>query len=190
MKKKLLFHLAKWKNVYFIRGFATRAICIFHFTRYNSYSWQKMNFLYLLDNPIQILCIVTFIGRCMSLFVFSSSWCNWKAMIYVCGFLGASSLLCLYSATLSVLYIAWTTKQVTEYVWPCFIRISKAILGLNESRRHMEMMGAKLCLFGHQPKNGLHTDFLWWRGIERLESGLLFWNDCFWDADTEIKWNN
>ena len=68
----------------------------------------------------------------MSLFVFSSSWCNWKAVIYVCGSYYASSLLCLYSATLSVLYI--TTKQATEYVWPCFIRIPEATLGLDRSR--------------------------------------------------------
>ena len=69
-------------------------------------------------------------------------------MLYVCGSFCASSLLCLYSVTLSALYI--TTKQATEYVWPCFIRIPEAILGLNGSRGQMEMMEAKLCLFGHQ----------------------------------------
>ena len=137
-------------------------------------------------------------------------------MIYVCVPFCASSLLCLYSVTLSVLYI--TTKQATEYVLPCFIRIPDAILGLNGSRGQMEMMEAKLCLCGHQAtnvsynrpqatKNGLHTDFLWWRGVERLQSGFFFgkllpfadfwcsflilylisWNDCFCDADTETK---
>ena len=59
-------------------------------------------------------------------------------MIYVCGPFCASSLLCLYSVTLSVLYI--TTKQATVYEWPCFIRILEAILGLNGSRGQMEMM--------------------------------------------------
>ena len=60
------------------------------------------------------------------------------------------------------------------------------------------MMEAKLCLFGHQAikvsysrpqatQNGLHTDFLWWRGVERLESSLISWNYCFCDADTETK---
>ena len=54
----------------------------------------------------------------------------------------------------------------------------------------METMAAKLCLFGHQATkvsysrpqgttNGLHTDFLWWRGVERLESGLISRNDFF-----------
>ena len=33
--------------------------------------------------------------------------------------------------------------------------------------------------------NALHTDFLWWGGVERLESGLISWNDCFRDTDTE-----
>ena len=33
--------------------------------------------------------------------------------------------------------------------------------------------------------NGLQTDFLWRRGVELLESGLISWNDCFCDADTE-----
>ena len=86
-------------------------------------------------------------------------------------------------------------------VWPRFIRIPEAILGLNGSWGQMEMMEAKLCLSGHQAtkvsysrpqatkkKNGLHTDFLWWRGVERLQSGLKSWNDCFRDADTETKW--
>ena len=36
-------------------------------------------------------------------------------------------------------------------------------------------------------KNGLHTEFLWWRGVEQLESGLVSWNDCFCDADSETK---
>ena len=70
--------------------------------------------------------LVAFIGRCISLFVFSSSLCNWKAMIFVCGSVCTSSLLCLYSVTLSVLYII--TNQATEHVWPCFIRIPEAIL--------------------------------------------------------------
>ena len=100
------------------------------------------------------------------------------------------------SHCLFVLYM--TTKQATEYVWPRFIRIPEAIVGLNRSRGQMEMMEAKLCLLGHQAtkmsysrlqatKNGLHTDFWWWRGVERLESGLISWNDCFCNADTETK---
>ena len=59
-------------------------------------------------------------------------------MIYVYGSICAFSLLCLYSVTLSVLYI--TTKQATVYVWPCFVRILEAISGLNGSRGQMEMM--------------------------------------------------
>ena len=105
----------------------------------------------------------------MSLFVFSSSWCNWKAGIYFCVSFSASSLLCLYSVTLPVLYI--TAKQATEYVWPCFIRIPEAILGLNGSRGQMEMMEAKLCRFGHQATKVLYSrpHFLWWRDVERLQ---------------------
>ena len=61
-------------------------------------------------------------------------------MLYVCGSFCVSSLLCLYSVTLFVLYI--TTKQTTEYVWPCFIRIPEAILRLNGSRAQMEMKEA------------------------------------------------
>ena len=101
---------------------------------------------------IQIACVswvVSYVyGRCMSLFVFASSWCNWKAMIYVCSSFCASSLLYCHSVTLCVLSI--TAKQATEYVWPCFIRIHEAILGLCGSRGQMGMMEAKLCLFGHQ----------------------------------------
>ena len=42
------------------------------------------------------------------------------------------------------------TKQATEYSWHCFIRIPEAISGPNGSRGQMEMMEAKLYLFGHQ----------------------------------------
>ena len=59
-------------------------------------------------------------------------------MIYVCSSFCASSLLCLHSVTLFVLYI--TTKLATVYMWPCFIRIPEAILGLNGSRGQIEMM--------------------------------------------------
>ena len=71
-------------------------------------------------------------------------------MIYVCGSFCASSSLCLYSVTLSILYII--TKQATKHAWPCFIRLPEEILGLNGSRGQMEMMEAKLCLFGQQAK--------------------------------------
>ena len=45
-----LFHLVKRENVYFIRGFATREICIFRFTRWNKWHIhsKNLNILYLL----------------------------------------------------------------------------------------------------------------------------------------------
>ena len=44
-----LFHLVKRENVYFIRGFATHEICIFHFTRWNKWHIhsKNLNILYL-----------------------------------------------------------------------------------------------------------------------------------------------
>ena len=51
----LLFHLVKWKNVYFIRAFGTHEIYIFHFTRWNkSHIHSKhLNILYVfqLEGP-------------------------------------------------------------------------------------------------------------------------------------------
>ena len=35
--------------------------------------------------------------------------------------------------------------------------------------------------------NGLHTDFFWRRGVEPLKSGLISWNDCYCDGDTELN---